>query len=374
MRSFGYGDELLYMEPILAGFLKEFPKTVMLNLETKAIVRETGDRVLKIAPWKNIFGPIAVFLSVMSYLWKTLSELIILSEFDQTTIFGIVFRFFHKRTRILLLVENDPCFLTLFYGVNRKNIVINILRRWIVSNADFILTNNDLGRRYLTDELNAVADKILVGPFLTSSILNKPTVTTKKLYHGECLRLLTVCRIIEGKGIHFLLQSLADIPVDILSRIHLTIVGEGPERQSMESLAVKYGLNRNVTFAGKCPYEKLDYYYANAHVFVFPTLSDYRALANFEALSAGLPIIGSIFDGAAGEAIEEGVNGFILDPRDTKVLSEKIIRFLNEPNLLERFSIESIKKSKNFSVDKAINNLVQACYQCCNETGSGETQ
>jgi len=196
----------------------------------------------------------------------------------------------------------------------------------------------------------------------------------KILNPGECLRLLTVSRIIEGKGIRFLLQALEELPEDYLNRIHLTVVGDGPERQSLESLAGKSGLKKSVTFVGKCPYDELGHYYANAHVFVFPTLGDFRALANFEALSAGLPIIGSIFDGTAGEAVEEGVNGFILDPRDTKVLSEKIIRFLNEPNLIERFSIASINKSKIFSVEKAISNLVQACYLCCNETGSGETQ
>lgn len=368
IKDFGlFSDELLYWEPVLAGFLREFPKAVVLNLKTKTVEKETGHPIIKIAPFKNIFGPIAVFLSVMRHLRETSPELLILSEFNQTTIYGIFYRFFHKSTHILLLVENDPRFLAFFYGVNRKNKFFKIFRKWIVSKVDFVLANNDLARRYLIEELKAGAGKILLGPYLTSSISDHSNISPKKLHPAESLGLLTVGRLSKGKGVHHLLQALAGLPGDDLSRVHLTIVGDGPERITLEALAEKYGLGKSVTFAGKCPYEEVGRYYRNAHVFVFPTLGDYSGMVYFEALSAGLPVIGSIFAGASGDVVGEGVNGFILDPRDTKVLSETISRFLNEPQLIEKFSRESLKKSPYFSVDKAVNNFAQACYQCCNE-------
>ncbi len=75
----------------------------------------------------------------------------------------------------------------------------------------------------------------------------------------------------------------------------------------------------------------------------------------FEALSAGLPIIGSIFAGSSNEAVEEGVNGFVLDPKDTKDLAEKITRFLAEPGLVEKFSKEfQFTKSRTISLKSVI--------------------
>jgi glycosyltransferase involved in cell wall biosynthesis len=362
-----YGSELLYMDPILAGFLREFPKTTLLNLETKSTVKQTGHPILVIAAQRKFFGSIAVFLSAMWHLWKASPELIILTEFDQMTIYGIFYRFFHKRTRLLLLVENDPSFLAFFYGVNRKSKLFQLFRKWVVSKVDFILTNSDKGGQYLREELKTEPDKVLVGIYSTSSIQDKSDIKPIILQPGESLKLLAVGRMVEGKGFHYLLQAFAELPADVLSRVHLTLVGDGPERPSLETFAKKQELTSNVSFAGNRPYGELDPYYREAHVFIFPTLGDYSGMVYFEALSAGLPIIGSIFAGSSSAAVEEGINGFIIDPQNTKTLADKITRFLNEPNLVEKFSKESIRKSADFTVEKAVDNLIKASYRCLGE-------
>ena len=69
-----------------------------------------------------------VFLSVMWHLWKNSPELIILNEFNLLTVYGVFYCFFDKKPRILLLVENDPYFLSFNYGINRKNKIMNILK------------------------------------------------------------------------------------------------------------------------------------------------------------------------------------------------------------------------------------------------------
>ena len=95
-----------------------------------------------------------------------------------------------------------------------------------------------------------------------------------------------------------------------------------------------------------------------------PTLGDYRALVGFEALSAGLPIIGSVFDGASSEIIEEGVNGFIVDPRDEVSLANKIQVFLDHPELVEKFGKESERIAKKYAVNVAASNLIEAAKEC----------
>jgi glycosyltransferase involved in cell wall biosynthesis len=54
-------------------------------------------------------------------------------------------------------------------------------------------------------------------------------------------------------------------------------------------------------------------------------------------LAAGVPVICSPFAGAA-DYIQDGENGFVIDPTDTSALAERIGRLLSDPGLRERFS------------------------------------
>ena len=134
----------------------------------------------------------------------------------------------------------------------------------------------------------------------------------------------------------------------------------------------QYGLNELVRLHGSQPYESIGDFYGKADVFVLPTLGDYRALVGFEALSAGLPIIGSVFDGASSEIIEDGVNGFIVDPRDEVSLTNKIQAFLDNPEIAEEFGKESERIAKKYTVTVAASNLIEAGKECIAELKFGK--
>jgi glycosyltransferase involved in cell wall biosynthesis len=99
---------------------------------------------------------------------------------------------------------------------------------------------------------------------------------------------------------------------------------------------------------------------------VNPSLGDYRALVGFEALSSGLAIIGSIFDGASPEVISNGENGFIIDPRDEKMMAGKILSLLKNAHLLLEFKLQSINRSKTYHIDAAVEHLKSATSDCMN--------
>jgi len=115
---------------------------------------------------------------------------------------------------------------------------------------------------------------------------------------------------------------------------------------------------------GFIPYEKLPELYRNADAFIFPTIWDYRALVGFEAISVGLPLLYSKWDGAAQEVVKEGKNGFIIDPHDIKSFASRIAWFIDNKDKLHLFKEESEKIALNFTFDKAAYNLVESCKQC----------
>jgi glycosyltransferase involved in cell wall biosynthesis len=150
------------------------------------------------------------------------------------------------------------------------------------------------------------------------------------------LRLLFVGSLTERKGVELLLKAFRPA-AEKHPGIRLRIVGDGPLRPRLEQAAAGLGLRDKVEFAGFVNYEEIHTEYAQADAFVLPTLEDAFGVVVVEALAAGVPVICSPFAGAA-EYIQDGENGFIVDPTDTGGLTERIGRLLSDPALRELFS------------------------------------
>lgn len=120
---------------------------------------------------------------------------------------------------------------------------------------------------------------------------------------------LYVGRLIALKGIVELLKGwkAAD-----LHDATLLLVGDGNQRKEIESL-IKTENIKNVILAGKVDYDNIAPYYAMADCFVIATLEDNWSLVVPEAMSCGLPVICSIYNGCWPELVKPE-NGWTFDP------------------------------------------------------------
>ena len=91
-----------------------------------------------------------------------------------------------------------------------------------------------------------------------------------------------------------------------------------------------------VKFVGFVPRAEVDRYYAAADLFVFASFTETQGLVVQEALTYGLPAV-AIVGGGAGEAIEEGVNGFLVK-NDPHAVASACTRILSDDLLASRFS------------------------------------
>jgi colanic acid/amylovoran biosynthesis glycosyltransferase len=152
---------------------------------------------------------------------------------------------------------------------------------------------------------------------------------------GDVLRLLTVARLVEVKGIEFALRGVALLRTEC-PHLRYQIVGEGPLRGLLEKLAAELDLKETVEFLGALPQEAVARLHQKAHVFVLPSIvtasgeEENQSVALIEAQASGLPVIATAIGGNA-ESIREGVSGLLVTPRDPQALANAMIEIFRHP-------------------------------------------
>lgn len=126
------------------------------------------------------------------------------------------------------------------------------------------------------------------------------------------LRLLYVGRIVRTKGLRDAIRALAQLPENC--QVHLDVLGDGDDRAACEGEAVKLGVGDRITFHGKVPRERVNEFYRNAEVFLFPSFREPSGNVVFESMSFGLPVI-TTTNGGPGFVVDETC-GIRIEPLD----------------------------------------------------------
>lgn len=140
------------------------------------------------------------------------------------------------------------------------------------------------------------------------------------------IRFIYVGGVKELKGAAYLFHAIKEIPKE---QAELTIVGQ----YNPKDLDISPYLNR-VTFTGPVLHTEVSKLLMKSDVFVFPSLGEGLSLATLEAAACGLPLIVSENSGV-NDAITEGQEGFVIPIQSTQALIEKMIWFIEHPDLIE---------------------------------------
>lgn len=164
--------------------------------------------------------------------------------------------------------------------------------------------------------------------------------------------LLSVGRLHPVKGHIYLIKAMKEI-VDKYPKSKLILIGEGEERQRLETEVKKLKLENNVLFLGEIKAE--DIYYRLADIYVQPSLVEGLPLTIIEALKNNCLVVATNVGGIP-EIIQDNVNGFLIKPGDEnslssfikKVLSfsqeekDNFINFKNKDKFLQKFYLSSM--------------------------------
>jgi phosphatidylinositol alpha-1,6-mannosyltransferase len=112
---------------------------------------------------------------------------------------------------------------------------------------------------------------------------------------------------------------------------HLVIVGEGDDRPRLQALAERSGTGGCISFLGFVADDVLTACYERASLFAMPSRGEGFGLVYIEAMTHRLACIGSKQD-AAGEVIQDGVTGILVDQSDVDATAAAIVSLLRDPD------------------------------------------
>jgi glycosyltransferase involved in cell wall biosynthesis len=163
---------------------------------------------------------------------------------------------------------------------------------------------------------------------------------------GGPLRAITVANVVPRKGLPVLVEALARLPH---ADWRLTVVGslamDPAHVRRVRRMIERAGVGANVELLGALPNAEVRDRLSDSHVLALPSSYEGLAIAYLEALRLGVPVIATTA-GGAGEIIEDGREGRLVDPGDVDGLAAQIGELTRDRALLERMSLAARRRSE----------------------------
>lgn len=160
---------------------------------------------------------------------------------------------------------------------------------------------------------------------------------------GRKKQLLFVGSLIERKGVSYLIKTMS-----ILKTKHpdyqLVLVGEGKDRDSLDTLVEDLGLRENVTFLGTQSQKRVSELMRESRLFILPSIEEGQGVVLVEALASGTPCIGSRVGGIP-DVISSEV-GLLVDVADVEDLAKAIDSFLIDDALWKEVSVNARSRAE----------------------------
>jgi glycosyltransferase involved in cell wall biosynthesis len=161
--------------------------------------------------------------------------------------------------------------------------------------------------------------------------------------------IIFVGKLVENKGVEELVEAAARL-AGTIPGLRLRLVGSGTERyvKHLRAVARSFDAEEMLEFAGFLPRTELAEEYNRAHVFAAP--SHYEGGPGYvylEAMACGLPVVGCSGSGV-DEVITDGINGFLVEPKNVDQLESALHRLLTDEHLRDRMSrgaLEFVRQS-----------------------------
>jgi len=176
-----------------------------------------------------------------------------------------------------------------------------------------------------------------------------------KRFEGDSPKILHVGRISYEKNCDVVINAMAQV-FKTFPNATLTIIGDGPAVPSLKKQAELLGISGQVHFLGFVPNSELHDIYPQYDLFLTASTMETQGLVVLEAIACGLPAVG-VDAFALPELIQEGLNGHVVQPFDSRNLGQKAADLLKDPDRYESFSRESIRISKEHEISRCVDEM-----------------
>ena len=250
--------------------------------------------------------------------------------------------FFRGKTIIIAYAEE------LTVALYNKNLKARLKQLFMsgYKKADMIISVSHFAKNLMIERLNVKSPiNVIPTPLHDEKLIqDEKNILDRK-------GVLSVGRLIKRKGFDLLIESFYEVNKKYPELV-LTIIGDGPEKEHLYSLINRLSLESNVKIYSNVTSDFLSKQYMNNQLFVLGNHmlenGDCEGAPNvfIEAGAYGMPSIGGI-EGGASDVVEHGETGFLIDPRDKKVLTATILEFLDNKDKLASMGKKAMLKVKN---------------------------
>jgi phosphatidylinositol alpha-1,6-mannosyltransferase len=244
---------------------------------------------------------------------------------------------------------------------------LKVILKMILKNADKIITNSYYTTSHVK-KLGIPKNRIiqtLLGVDTKKFYPSQPDAEISKKYGLKGKKIIiTVCRLIERKGVDMVISALPRVLQTVPEAVFL-IVGSGEDKERLEEIAREKGVRDKVIFAGNVSDEILVGLLNLSTLYAMPSreMLDKAMVEGFgisyiEASACGKPVIGGR-SGGVSDAVIDGLTGILVNPEDVNEIAQKIIALANNKELAEKLGKQGLERvRKELSMEKI-------AYQLC---------
>lgn len=308
-----------------------------------------------------------------SYTLALTSKMVEVANYEKLDLFHVHYAIPHATSAYLarqILGQNAPKIITTLHGTDitlvgneRSHLPIT---RFSIMESDGVTVPSRFLKMATYDKLNVPSDlPISVIPNFVDTNAFSPSVAGKKrqirCFLEGCPKvgkvLIHVSNFRPVKRISDIISIFALVNKEVPA--HLVLVGDGPERSGAEDQVHKLGLESRVSFVGK--QESFVELLQGSDVFLLPSEHESFGLAALEAMSCGLPVVGSNAEGIPEVVDRE--TGFLSEVGDVNSMAQNVVRLLSDEALLRRMSANArTRVEQNFSRDMLIEQYERYYY------------
>jgi colanic acid/amylovoran biosynthesis glycosyltransferase len=158
--------------------------------------------------------------------------------------------------------------------------------------------------------------------------------------HNKKIRLLTVARLLEKKGVEYGIKAVAKVAKKYQD-IEYRIVGDGPLTTHLQDLINWLNINEKVKILGFQTQQKLMELFNDSDIFLAPSVTSKDGdiegipVVIMEAMERGLPVLSTHHAGIP-ELVKDGISGFLVPERDPDALADKMEYLIEHQSLRAR--------------------------------------
>lgn len=291
------------------------------------------DIIRPIRPWKDV-----VAVTRLSRLMRDRGYAIVHTH---TSKGGAVGRMAARRAKVPIIVHTVQGFAFHEFSGALATMVYSKVERAMARSCDRIIAVNTYDREWAIrlgivsspEQIVTVYNGISTERLAAVGSPDRAALLKEVGVEGEVSVLVNLARLAPQKAQCYLLEAMPTVVSRVKRPVHLFLVGNGEDEDTLRALTRRLGLDDNIHFLGfrrdGLAWLKV------ADISILSSLWEGHSVTILEAMGLGTPVIATDIKGNR-ETIDHDRNGLLVRPKDPLSLAEAIVRYLNDPESARR--------------------------------------